>query len=319
MLQEILLNSKSYIDFFFEHLDLSKADKILKVFQECQGTIFFTGVGKSGYIAKKVAVTFTSTGTKALFISPTDALHGDIGIVNPGDIFVIYSKSGESEEALNLIPYLRNKGILIIGIASNPKSRLSKASDFFIELPLKKELCPFDIVPTTSTTIQLIFGDALAVALMKSKNFTKDEYALNHPAGAIGKKIVMKVKDLMLKGTDIPLCFPQDKLKDILVELSDKKCGCVLVVDHQQVLKGIFTDGDLRRALQVKGADLFETPISQIMSKEPKWITSDVLAFEAVRAMEADQKRPITVLAVLDEGHRVLGLIKMHDIVQSGI
>jgi arabinose-5-phosphate isomerase len=319
MLQEILLNSKNYLDFFFEHLDLAQAEKILKVFQECRGTLFFTGVGKSGYIAKKVAVTFTSTGTRALFLSPTDALHGDIGIVDSGDVFVIYSKSGESEEALNLIPYLRNKGIIIVGIASNPKSRLSKACDFFIELPLKKELCPFDLVPTTSTTIQLIFGDILAVALMKAKNFTQDDYALNHPAGAIGKKIVLKVRDLMLKGTDIPLCFPEDKLKDILVELSNKKCGCVLVVDHQQVLKGIFTDGDLRRALQAMGTELFDTQISQIMSKEPRWIAPDVLAYEAVRAMEADQKRPITVLAVLDEMHRVLGLIKMHDIVQSGI
>lgn len=319
MLQKILSNYRNYLDYFFTQLDISEAEKILKIFQDCQGTLIFTGVGKSGYVAKKIAVTMTSTGTKALFLSPTDALHGDIGIVSKGDVFVIFSKSGESEEVLNLIPYLRNKGITLVAIVSNSRSRLCRACDAYILLPLKRELCPLDMVPTTSTTIQMIFGDVLAVALMELKNFNKNDYALNHPAGSIGKRIVMKVKDLMLTGNKVPLCSPEDKLIDVLVELSNKQCGCILVTDKDLILIGIFTDGDLRRSLQTKKDQVLETPMSQIMTKKPRWISPDILALEAMHQMESDQKHPITVLPVLDENHKVLGIIKMHDIVQSGI
>ncbi|CCB85066.1 MULTISPECIES: KpsF/GutQ family sugar-phosphate isomerase [Parachlamydia] len=319
MLKDLFAHAKNYLDYFFSHLDMQKSEKVLEICQNCKGVLIFTGVGKSGYVAKKVAATMTSTGTRALFLSPTDALHGDIGIVTSDDVFLILSKSGETDELLNLMPCLRNKGATIIGIVSNAKSRLAKACDIFIELPLQKELCPFDLVPTTSTTIQMIFGDVLAVELMTHKNFSKDQYGLNHPAGTIGKRVNVKVKDLMLTGSAIPICYPENKLVDILVELSNKKCGCVLIVDNQFILKGIFTDGDLRRALQKNGVQVLETPIGQIMSQKPQLITPDVLAFEAMRQMESDQKHPITVLPVVDDNHKVVGLIKMHDLVQSGI
>jgi arabinose-5-phosphate isomerase len=264
-------------------------------------------------------VTMTSTGTKALYLSPTNALHGDIGMITDKDILVLVSKSGESEELLNFIPFLRNRGVYMIALVSNPSSRLAKSCDFVMNLPLERELCPFDLVPTTSTTVQMIFGDMLAVALMNLKNYSLDKYALNHPAGRIGKRTMVKVKDLMLVGTDIPFCSTKNNLRTTLVELSNKRCGCVLIVDENRHLLGIFTDGDLRRALQSRGANVLEIAMDQLMTKTARWIGPDDLAWVAMQKMESDQKNAITVLPVIDDEKKVVGLIKMHDIVQAGI
>lgn len=318
MLKELIDSKRQYINHFFELLDIQAAEKFLQILLSCKGMIFFTGIGKSGLVAKKIAVTMTSTGSRALYLSPTDALHGDLGILSEKDIFIILSKSGETEELLNLIPFLRNKGVRLLSVVSNANSRLAKACDFSITLPLEKELCPFDLAPTTSTTIQMIFGDVLAIALMRHQNFTIDQYALNHPAGRIGKRITLKVQDLMLKGSGIPLCRPQDKLVDTLVELSNKRCGCVLIVNEELHLQGIFTDGDLRRALLKEGPQVLELPMEQLMTRSAKYIGPNVLAWDAMQLMEADQKHPITCLPVLED-QKVLGLIKMHDIVQSGL
>lgn len=310
---------KKHLDFFFTHLDLNESEEILKILADCKGVLFFTGVGKSGIIAEKIAMTMTSTGTRSLYISPTNALHGDIGIVSDKDIFIILSKSGESDELFSLIPFLRNRGVKLIAIVSNPQSRLAKACDHLLNLPLMRELCPFDLAPTTSTVIQMIFGDILAVALMKLKNFSLAQYAENHPAGRIGKRITMKVKDLMITQTGIPLCKGEDKLGDTLVELSNKRCGCVLIVDEMQTLKGIFTDGDLRRALEKHGAKTLDLNMHDLMSRTTRWISPDNLAWEAMQKMEADQKNAISVLPVLGEEKKVVGIIKLHDIIQSGI
>lgn len=319
MLKELFDNKRQYLDYFFDHLDLSLAEQFLKILKECQGLIVFSGIGKSGLVAKKIAVTMTSTGSRALFLSPTNALHGDIGILTPKDLFILVSKSGESDELFSLIPYLRNKGVKILSIVSNPNSRLAKSSDFAMILPLEKELCPFDMAPTTSTTIQSIFGDVMAIALMKDQKFTLDQYAMNHPAGNIGKRITLKVKDLMLTGKKLPLCKAEDKLSDILIELSNKRCGCVLVVDDHMMLRGIFTDGDLRRALQGKGPNVLDLTMEQLMTCSPKYIGPSQLAIDAMHTMESDQKNAITCLPVLEESKKVLGLIKLHDIVQSGL
>lgn len=319
MLKELFDNEREYLNHFFDHIDLKATEDLLQILAKCEGTMIFTGVGKSGLVAKKIAVTMTSTGSRALFLSPINALHGDIGIVSQKDIFIAVSKSGESEELFNLIPYLRNKDIKLIAIVSNPKSRLAKASDFFVSLPLEKELCPFDLVPTTSTVIQMIYGDVLAIALMKLKNFGLDDYALNHPAGRIGKRIALKVSDLMIKGDHIPLCKPQDKLMDLLVELSRKRCGCVLIVDERMQLQGIFTDGDLRRSLQKHGSQALALSMEELMTPKPRSISPQSLAWEAMQLMEKDQENAITVLPVLDENRAVVGLIKLHDIVQTGL
>lgn len=319
MLKELLFKEQSYLNYFFDNIDLAEAEKIVEILHACQGVMIFSGVGKSGLVAEKIAMTMTSTGTKALYISPTNALHGDIGIVSHPDVFIFLSKSGESEELLQLIPALRNKKIKIIGIVSNSNSRLAKSADHFINLPLEQELCPFDMVPTTSAVIQLIFGDLLAVALMRMKNFSLDEYILNHPAGRIGKRILMKVSDLMITGLQIPFCKPDDKLVDTLVELSNKRCGCVLVIDEFKTLQGIFTDGDLRRSLQKHGASSLNLKMNEVMNQAARWIEPHHLAWDAMRTMEGDQKNAITVLPVLENSKTVVGLIKLHDIVQSGL
>lgn len=318
MLKELLHIQKEYLSDFIDHLDLKQAENFLEELYQCKGVIFFTGIGKSGLVAEKIAVTMTSTGTRALFLSPINALHGDIGIISDRDVVVMISKSGESDELLTLIPTIRNKHARILSMVNNGNSRLSKSSDFTITLPIKRELCPFDVVPTTSTMTQTLFGDVLAIALMQRKNFTLDNFAANHPAGRIGKRITMKVSDLMLRGQALPLCSPKDKLVNTLVELSNKRCGCVIVVDSENTLLGIFTDGDLRRALQNKGSIVLEQPMENLMIQRARLIGPDNLAWEAMRVMEGDQKNAITILPVLEKG-KVVGLIKLHDIVQSGL
>ena len=319
MIKELFDKKRQYVNHFFESVDLGEAEKFLQILLDCQGSIVLTGIGKSGLVAEKIAVTMTSTGTRALYMSPFNALHGDLGILSANDIFILISKSGETDELLTLIPYLRNKGVRLLSIVSNPKSRLAKACDFSITLPLEKELCPFDLAPTTSTVIQMIFGDILTIALMRHNQFSLDQYALNHPSGRIGKRITMKVEDLMLTGRNLPLCHPQDKLVDILVELSDKRCGCVLIVNEESKLQGIFTDGDLRRALSHKGPDVLQMPMEQLMTFAGKTVAAEKLAWEAMQLMEADPQHPITCLPVIEENRKLLGLIKMHDIIQSGL
>ncbi len=317
-LKELFSTQQKYINYFFNSLNRDEVEGFFKELFECEGVVVLAGVGKSGIIAQKMATTLASTGTRALTLSPMDALHGDLGILSDRDVLVLLSKSGESDELLNLLPSARNKGARLLAMVSNPESRLAQAVDRFVNLPLEKELCPFDLAPTTSATLQLIFGDVLAVALMKAKGFGLDEYAQNHPAGRIGKRITLRVQDLMISGEGIPFASPEDSLGSLLVELSDKRCGCLLVVNEKQELLGIFTDGDLRRSLQKHQGAVLDTPIGSLMSGKPRATTPDTLAWEAMRGMESDHKRPIMVLPVI-EATKVVGLLKMHDLIQAGL
>lgn len=319
MLKELIDQERKSLEHFFENLDLTKFEQLLDMMENCKGKILLSGVGKSGLIAKKISLTMTSIGTRSFYLSPTNALHGDIGFVNPGDIFLLLSRSGETEELLNLVPYIRNKQAHPVAIVSNANSRLAKACHFFLDLPLDKELCPMNLVPTTSGTLLGIFGDLVSVELMNRKKFTLENYALNHPAGRIGKRMTLKVEDIMLHGKDAPICHPDDKLIDKLSELSNKQCGCLLVVDENKQLQGIFTDGDLRRVLQKIGAKALETSIKELMTKSPRFIAPNKLAFEAMQLMEADQKSPVNVLAVLNEEKNVTGIIRLHDLIQAGV
>lgn len=316
---DLLSKQKQYLDNFFGAFDVDLGEKLLKIISECTGTVFCAGIGKSALVAKKIAVTMTSTGTRALFLSPTNALHGDIGIVNEEDVFLFFSKSGESDELLNLVPYLRNKGTKLVAVVCKEKNHLSDLCDLSIYLPVERELCPFDLAPTTSASVQMIFGDVLTVALMNQKQFQLDEYQKNHPAGRIGRRMILRVSDLMLTGNSIPFCNPDDKLVDVLVELSNKLCGCLVVVNKDHILQGIFTDGDLRRSLQDYGPKAMDMMIKELMTDSPRTACSDDLAVEAMRLMESNQKSPITVLPVISKEQKVVGLIKMHDILQSGI
>lgn len=316
MLNALFEQQRRYLNHFLDSVDRSQADKILARLLECRGVVIFCGIGKSGHIAEKLATTFLSTGTRSFFLSPANALHGDIGFVSPNDVFICFSKSGASQELLDILPHIQKRGATTIAVVSAPNSKLAKACELSIILPVEREICPYDLAPTTSTAAQLIFGDCLAVALMQAKQFTMADFAANHPGGLLGRKITLKVADLMLKGDEIPLCRPSDPLMDVLHELSVKRCGCLLVADKDLRLEGIFTDGDLRRAIQSKGPDALRMPLSELMNLCPKSISSDALAFEAVKRMEEDPARLITVLPVLENG-RVVGLVRMHDILQK--
>ena len=303
---------------FFDLVDLNEVEKAFEAILACRGMLVLSGVGKSGFIAQKIAATLVSTGTRAVFLSPAGALHGDIGIVSQQDLFLAFSKSGESEELVSLIPFIHKKGAFTIGVVCNPSSRLAIASDLMVHLPMQKELCPYDLAPTTSTSAQLIFGDCLAIGLMQAKQFTIPDFASNHPAGFLGRRITLKVSDLMLKGEAIPLCRSHDRLIDILHELTGKRCGCILIADEQFRLEGIFTDGDLRRAIHTKGEKALQIQMGNLMTPSPRMIDPDQFAITALRQMEENPSRLITVLPVLENG-KISGLLRMHDILQSGL
>lgn len=318
MLRELFEKQRCYLNHFFDRIDIQKTEKILEKVLQSEGNLFFSGVGKSGIIAQKLAVTFSSTGTRSFYLSPLDALHGDLGMLSNKDLFFLLSKSGESVELLNLLPHIKEKGADTIALVCSENSSLARQSDHYIILPLENEICPFNLAPTTSTTAQLILGDVLAIALMKKKQFKLDEYAKNHPSGMIGKKLSLKVKQLMRKDHEIPFCKPEVPLIDVLSILSGKRCGAVIVVNEEKNLLGLFTDGDLRRAIEKDAKNACEKKISVLMTKDPKWIDQETLAWDALKYMEQDKNKLIMVLPVLSE-KKVVGIIHMHDLLQAGL
>ncbi len=314
MIDRLFKEHAQNLNYFFEHIDHKRAHELLDVIAACSGTLIFTGVGKSGIIAEKLAKTLISTGTKALYLPASSALHGDIGILSAEDLCILISKSGETQELIDLLPYIRKRNAKIMTWVSSGNSRLSKEADYSITLPIRQELCPFDLAPTTSTAVQLIFGDVLSVALMEKKQFSIDEYALNHPAGNIGKKVTLRVKDLMISGEEIPICRSGTPLKEALIELTKKRCGCILITDEKERLRGIFTDGDLRRAFQKKSSSILTEKMEVLMNPIYLSIEQEKLAYEALSVMH----QKVTVLPVLHK-EQLIGLIRMHDIVEQGI
>lgn len=318
LLKKLFSEQRRSLDTFFDIVNIEQAEKILECFLDCKGFIIFSGVGKSGIIAEKLAMTMISTGTKAFYLPPMNALHGDIGVVSEQDVFVFISKGGETIELLNLLPYVKKRKAKTIAWVSSKDSSLEKGCDMCMYLPVERELCPFDLAPTTSTVIQLIFGDILAVALMNRKSFTIQDYAKNHPAGSIGKKITHTVEDIMIKGDLLPICRTHDKLKDVLIEFSDKRCGCVIIIDDEDKVKGIFTDGDLRRALQEKPAVILEEMMKNLMTKKFLSVEKDHLIYEAAKIMQQDNNKRVLVLPVIEE-QKLIGLVHMHDVVQASL
>lgn len=316
LLQTLLKEQKQYVDFYFEHIDLLQAEKIVQICLSCKGLVVMTGIGKSGIIAEKISTTLVSTGTRSLYLPASNFLHGDIGAVAKEDVVVILSKSGRTQELIDLVPYLRKKGGKIVAVISEKGGPLGELADLSICLPIEKELCPFDLAPTISTAAQLLFGDMIAMALMREKGFSIEEYAENHPSGTIGKKTALKVKDLMKAEGDIPACSPEDRLVDVIVQLSNKRCGCLIVCNKDRELLGIFTDGDLRRALQNEGLKVMEKPIKDLMTRSPIVVEPHWLAYAALRKM---QDKKYVMMAPVIEKNKVVGIIHMHDIVHEGI
>lgn len=318
MLRSLLEKQKRSLDHFYSAVDTASWDRVVAKILSCSGVVVWSGVGKSGHIAQKIATTFVSTGTRSIFLSPAHALHGDIGFVSQEDVVIALSKSGESQELLDLIPFVRHKGAYTIAVVSRHGSHLEKIADDSVVLPVKEELCPFDLVPTVSTAVQLLFGDCLAIALMQQKQFTVQHFAENHPAGLLGKKMALRVQDLMLKEESLPICRSEDRLVHLLHELSMKQCGCLLVCDEEKRLQGIFTDGDLRRTIQSKGSDALQAPIGDLMTPCPMATTEDMLVVEAVKKMEENPLKLVTVLPVVKAG-KVVGILRMHDVIRTGL
>jgi len=313
-LQALLATQRKTLEYFFNEVDLESIEKVVEMCLHSRGLVVLTGVGKSGVIAEKIATTLMSTGTRSIYLPAANFLHGDIGGIGPDDVVLMLSKSGRTQELLEIIPHLRKKRASLVAIVSDGKSQMTTSVDHVVELPLLKELCPFDLAPTTSTAVQLLFGDLLAMSLMQEKEFTLDSYADNHPAGAIGKKITTTVRDLMKTKEDLPLCRKRDRLVDVIVELSNKRCGCLLIVSENMKLEGIFTDGDLRRALQTSGPKALEKKMDELCTADPIALSPDLIAHKALQLMQ--EKRLITVAPVIEKG-RVIGLIRMHDIVHE--
>lgn len=302
------------LEYFFSEIDKEQVEKVLQQLVKCKGAILFAGVGKSGIIAEKVAKTLLSTGTKSFYLDVQNALHGDIALLGKEDVLVLFSKSGETKELLQFLPFARERGTFIIAVVSSDKSRLVKEADMSLTLPFRKELCPFNLAPTTSSTTQLIFGDILVAYLMHMNRFTEEDYNRNHPSGTIGKKTSLLVEDLMKK--EVPICKKEDLILNVLHELSSKKCGCIVALSKDKKLDGIFTDGDLRRAIESDKENFFKKRVGDYMTYNPKWIRRNELAHKALKQME--ESRKVTVLPVLDQD-KVVGIIHMHDIIEAGL
>jgi arabinose-5-phosphate isomerase len=290
-------------------------DSALDILFSCKGRVIVTGMGKSGIVGRKIASTFNSTGTPSMYLHPSEGMHGDLGIVTPDDVVLILSKSGDTDELSQLIPPFKRLGVLIIAIVGNTESPLARKCDVVLDTSVESEADEFNLVPTTSSTAELVMGDALAVVLLEMRGFSPEDFALRHPGGALGRRLLLKVSDLMHTGDEIPIVKETDLLKDVIVEITSKRLGLALVVDQDGKLAGIYTDGDLRRTVE-KGNDFLTKPISAYMGGSPKTIDADALAEKALAIME---KHSITSLAIVDDSDRPTGIVHLHDILKRKV
>lgn len=281
----------------------------------CKGRVVVTGMGKSGTIARKIVATLNSTGTPSLFLHPSDAVHGDLGMVRKEDVVICISKSGDTAELQQLFPIFKRIGVPIVAMIGNLSSKLSQLADIILDVSVKEEACPYDLAPTASTTATLALGDALAMALLDKRDFTAEDFAIYHPGGNLGKRLLLKVGELMVDGEAVPIVHQQVPVRDAILEMTTKRLGATCVVDNDNKLLGIITDGDLRRLLQ-KTADVNNYTAAMVMTKHPKTITKDVLAALVLQEMEAHN---ITQLIVVDDNHRPIGMIHIHDLVKAGL
>ena len=314
MFQELIKKQKEYMNFFFDSIDSTVAEFLIAKLLQLKGNVIFTGVGKSGQVAQKLASTFISTGTRSLFLNPVEALHGDLGIISKDDIVIFLSKSGNSKELVELAKILHARGIYQVLWVCKETSMLQSYMDLIVLLPLKRELCPYNLSPTTSPLLQMCFGDTLAIVLMNQKEFSLDQYANNHPSGSIGTRS-RKVSEVMLKGDQLPIARANQPLKEVLVEMSMKRVGCVLVIDEKEQLVGIFTTGDLNRALLKIDQNSLFAPVNTLMTENFTSIDADERVDQALNVMQNPDKR-IQMLPVMENG-TLVGLIHLHDVVEE--
>jgi len=302
-------------------LSAEDIDRVVAILSGCSGKIVLLGVGKSGIIAQKIAATMTSSGTAALYLHPSDALHGGLGIVTPEDVVIMLSNSGETDELLELLPYLKRRDVPLVAIVGSLRSTIAQRADAVIDASVDQEACPLNLAPTASTTVALALGDALAMTLMQAKGLTETDFASNHPAGQLGKRLTVRVADWMHSGSKNPTIAMDASFMDIVSEITQYGLGAVNVVDSGGRLAGIITDGDLRRSLQRMGPrDLAFANLKcdDLMTQNPIVTSPEMLAFDALRLME-DRPSQINVLPVVDGDRLCVGLIRLHDIVRSGL
>lgn len=281
----------------------------------CKGRVVVTGMGKSGHIAGKIAATLASTGTPAFFVHPGEASHGDLGMITRQDVVLALSNSGNTEEILTILPIIKRLGVPLIAMTGNPESALARLSSVHINVSVEQEACPLGLAPTASTTAALVMGDALAVSLLQSKGFTRDDFALSHPGGSLGKRLLLQVSDIMHRDAEVPSVADSVLVSAALLEMTGKKLGMTAVVDNRRRVVGIFTDGDLRRMLE-KNLDVHNTLVAQVMTHPCTVIHADILAAEAMQIMET---KKINALLVVDESQTLLGALNMHDLLRAGI
>lgn len=291
---------------------------VVEMIMACPGRTVITGMGKSGIIGRKMAATLASTGTPSFYLHPAEGIHGDLGMVTEGDVVIALSNSGETGEVLHILPSLRRIGAKLIAMVGNPNSTLAKNSDIVLNVGVTREACPLGLAPTSSTTAALAYGDALALALLSKRKFTASQFAVFHPGGSLGRKLLLTVEDIMHSGTENPLVKADISVQDALFVITDKGLGAVSVVDDDNKMLGVLTDGDIRRGLS-KGVDFLKRPVTELMTASPKTITKEKLAAQALHIMESNRPKPITVLPVVDTENHVIGLLHMTDLVRQGV
>lgn len=290
----------------------------VEMIMACPGRTVITGMGKSGIIGRKMAATLASTGTPSFYLHPAEGIHGDLGMVTEGDVVIALSNSGETGEVLHILPSLRRIGAKLIAMVGNPNSTLAKNSDIVLNVGVTREACPLGLAPTSSTTAALAYGDALALALLSKRKFTASQFAVFHPGGSLGRKLLLTVEDIMHSGTENPLVKADISVQEALFVITDKGLGAVSVVDDDNKMLGVLTDGDIRRGLS-KGVDFLKRPVTELMTASPKTITKEKLAAQALHIMESNRPKPITVLPVVDAENHVIGLLHMTDLVRQGV
>lgn len=281
----------------------------------CQGRVVVTGMGKSGHIGTKIAATLASTGTPAMFVHPGEASHGDMGMITANDVVLALSNSGSTAEVVTMLPLLKRMATPLISMTGNDQSTLAVNSEAHINTGVSEEACPLDLAPTSSTTVTLVMGDALAIALLEARGFSAEDFAFSHPGGALGRRLLLKVKDVMHTGSKIPMVYSGTSLRDALLEITSKGLGMTIIVDQQQCLQGIFTDGDLRRTLD-QNIDLHNTQIDGVMSRHCKTANAGMLAAEALAIMDNGK---ISALAVIDDDGKPVGALHLHDLLNAGV
>lgn len=290
-------------------------DEACELLLATRGRVIVTGMGKSGHIARKIAATLASTGTPAFFVHPGEASHGDMGMITPEDVVIALSNSGSVPEIMTLLPLLKRMGTPLISMTGNPESALAQASDAHLDTGVETEACPLDLAPTSSTTAALVMGDALAIALLEARGFTAEDFAFSHPGGTLGRKLLLKVSDIMYSGDEIPRVTASTPLSEALLEVSHKRLGMTTITDGDGALLGVFTDGDLRRAIDAK-IDINNTTMEKLMSRNPKTVGPQMLAAEAMRIMEENE---ISSLVVLDDKDRIAGVIHLKRLLHADI